>query len=132
MSAMIETTGTIGLADEKLVPVSEREPCRFAWAVGPGGWTCEVLSEHDLSPASGALLVAIYDPQDRPMFALPIVGRPVGSAHAMHVGPRPRASGSGPRARDVLLAEGLVERRREPGGVRFYVAAEAPTPPATG
>jgi hypothetical protein len=87
MPEMIETTGTVGLLDEKLMPIGDREPCEFAWGVVPGGWSCQILSEHELTPASGAFLVGIYDPHDRLMFALPIVGRPLGHAHALSLGP---------------------------------------------
>ena len=84
---MIEITGFIGLLDEKLSPLGEPEPCRFRWGIGPGGWSVDVLSEHELSPASGAFLVAIYDNEDRTMFALPIVGRPIGIAHSLRISP---------------------------------------------
>jgi len=84
---MIEVTGSIGLLDKKLSPLGEPEPCRFRWGIGPGTWSVEVLSEHELSPASGAFLVAIYDDQDRVMFALPVVGRPIQIAHALRIDP---------------------------------------------
>jgi hypothetical protein len=87
MPELIEVTGSIGLLDEKLSLITEPEPCRFAWTAGPGPYACEILSHHELSPASGAFLVAIYDLEDRLMFALPIVGRPIGVAHAVLVGP---------------------------------------------
>jgi hypothetical protein len=84
---MIEVTGSIGLLDEKLLPLGEPEPCRFKWGIGAGTWSVEVLSQHELSPASGAFLIAIYDNQDRAMFALPIVGRPIGIANALRIDP---------------------------------------------
>lgn len=83
---MIEATGSIGLLDEKLSPLSKPEPCRYRWAITPRGWSVEVLSEHELSPASGAFLVAIHDDQDRTIWALPIVGRPITFASSLQIG----------------------------------------------
>ena len=86
MQDVDEVTGSIGLLDEKLSLLTEREPCRFEWGVADGSWSVRVRSKHELAPAAGAFLVAIYDNRDRLMFALPIVGRPIGLSHAVLVG----------------------------------------------
>src|SRR6266567_6752878 len=108
MSKMLEDTGSIGLLDEKLSLITRPEPCRFAWTVGPVLNACQILSQHELTPAGGAFLVAIYDIEGRLMFALPIARRPIGNVHALVVGPEP--AGISP-----ALASELAGRDAEPG-----------------
>ncbi len=87
MPEMIIVTGSVGLVDENLTPIGDREPCKFGWYVGSDGWAVQVVSSHALSPVEGAFLVAIYDDRDRLMFAVPIVGRPIQHGGALMLGP---------------------------------------------
>jgi len=82
--------GSIGLLDEQYQPVGDTQPCQFRWAAGPGRWSVHLVTGHafDLEETNHPVwFIAIYDDQ-RVLYMFPVLGRPIGAAGTIRVGPR--------------------------------------------
>jgi hypothetical protein len=76
-----DAAGFVGLLGEHRQSLSERQPCRLSWSVGPGAWNVQLLTSHafELHDLSDAVwYVGIYaDNKDKElMFTVPVIGRP--------------------------------------------------------
>lgn len=73
-----EANGFIVLLDRQNQPVTDRQPCRFAWHEGPGSFSCHMLSSHRITvPEEGASAIAVTDDQGQLIYAHRVVGGPL-------------------------------------------------------
>jgi|GEM_PF-1920743 len=80
-----DVPGQVGLLDADHKPLGERQDCRFAWGVGRGSWSVQLLTQHqfDFQTITGEpWYIAIYSGPEgaETMFTLPMIGRPVSGA----------------------------------------------------
>ncbi len=83
-----ELSGFVEVWNAQNEPVSVREPCRFMWQIGQGGFDVRFRTSHDLAlntpgrPEGWAIV--IMDNEGRLLAAHALVGRPVDGAF-LHV-----------------------------------------------
>jgi hypothetical protein len=70
MMDLVEADGFVVLLDENNHPVTQPEPCRFAWYEGHGRFSCHMLSRHEITvPEGGATSIAIVNDEGKLIYA---------------------------------------------------------------